>query len=288
MSRRVSLAHRPNFLKARLLAPFSARYRARLTLAGEPEALLVVANHVVVTRDRRLALVKNSKAGCTSAAQLLYAYDTGAVFDGRIHRAEDQIAGPLHVRAGLDALAEASVYKFTFVRNPLSRCVSAFQDFVLDRTNPGVRHHLPRLPAFGWRPDAPEADQFDAFLTYVEASFAADRVWTDPHFRCRRSTSRLARWLMTTSAGSRPMQRTWRMSCAPRAPGARISPRCSPGATTPRARKNSCPRPSRPPACARFTPRIARPSDTNEGARRPPRIGAVSGRDHAGFLTKRR
>ena len=183
MSRRVALAHRPNFLKARLLAPFSARYRARLTLAGEPEALLVVANHVVVTRDRRLALVKNSKAGCTSAAQLLYAYDTGAVFDGRIHRGEEQIAGPLHVRAGLDALSDASVYKFTFVRNPLARCVSAFQDFVLDRTNPGVRHHLPRLPAFGWRPDAPEADQFDAFLGYVEASFAADRIWTDPHFR---------------------------------------------------------------------------------------------------------
>jgi len=186
MSAKVSLAKRPNFLKAQLLAPFSARYRARLTLRGEPEALLAIATHIVLTRDHRLAFVKNSKAGCTTVAQVLYACDTGATFQGRVHDAKKQIAGHLHVRECLDALRDPKVYAFSFVRDPLARAVSAFQDFVLDRTNPGTRHHLPRLRDFGWRPDTSEERQFDVFLDYVAASFAESALWTDPHFRLQK------------------------------------------------------------------------------------------------------
>lgn len=186
MVSKVLMTKRQNPLKTRILAPFFSRYRARLSIANEPEDLRIIAPNIILTNDRKLVFVKNAKAGCTTVAQALYFYNYSKFFSGRIHGREvGLLQGYELMKDRVLALQDAGTYKFAFVRNPTARLVSAFHNFIIERNNHSSDRHLKRMSAFGYREAAEAHYNFDVFLSYIESSFATDRKYTDQHFRAQ-------------------------------------------------------------------------------------------------------
>jgi hypothetical protein len=169
--------------KNRLLAPLNARYRGKATLARETAALQAVMPFVVVTADQRLAYVKNSKCGCTSIAHAMYTYDTGARFDGNIHRDGPHLQqGWAHWQRNLQVMKGQDRVLFTTVREPIARFVSAYFDFVVQRKNPEARHYETAFGAAGLY-DAPTEDGLDGFIDLVAEVFENDPILADRHWR---------------------------------------------------------------------------------------------------------
>ncbi len=178
------MSKKPNLLKARLLFPFAKRYRTRLRLAPEPEELRIIASHILVTDNYRLAFVKNAKAGCTTVSHILFFYARDKVFNGRIHDdAASLIQGADFSVETISAIKNSDVYKFSFVRNPTDRLISAFHNFVLEGTNRGSSRHLRHMESFGYSPSNTHSDNFNAFLNYIEHCLSISSTYTDQHFR---------------------------------------------------------------------------------------------------------
>lgn len=184
MKQRVRISSRPVFFHLRLAAPFSARLRARAEMRKESELLNSIIKHVLVTGDRRLALVKNSKAGSTTAAQVLYAYQRGHAFEGRVHAKDSgQIQGGNYIAEVLGALRDPDCFKFSFVRHPTRRIVSGFMDFVVEGGNPTAFRHARYFRSFGIRAGDTGTDNFHRFLDYVEEGIRLRALYSDRHFR---------------------------------------------------------------------------------------------------------
>lgn len=184
MVRKVRMHRKHNFLKAKLLAPFSNRYSQRLCLESEPEAIQIVAPFIIHTTDGKLVYVKNSKAGCTTVAESLYFYECGQHFAGQIHHESVVLKqGHNHVAAAVNALRSPEAYKFTFVRNPLKRSVSAFTNFVLQGNNPNAPKEQRFMRNFGLEEAVTNIEKYDVFLDYIEACFKISKKYTDGHFR---------------------------------------------------------------------------------------------------------
>ncbi|MFC2966837.1 sulfotransferase family 2 domain-containing protein [Acidimangrovimonas pyrenivorans] len=166
-----------------LLLRWVSRHAAERYRFGQLPALeRTVLAHTIATADGRLAFIKNPKAGCTTIAHLLYRYDHGHDYEGRIHYA------PVGLRADIsqwrdlrDALVNA--VSFSTVRQPESRAVSAFFDFFVKRQNDEAPKHLDRIEAFGFSRRDDLGYRFDVYLDYVEANLAHSDLRTDPHFR---------------------------------------------------------------------------------------------------------
>ncbi len=174
----------PSNLKERLLWLFAKRYRNRLELAKFPDALRLIANEVLVFPDNNFLLVKNSKSGCTSAANILYQCFSGQKFDGDIHRAESGLVqGRNHLKAVRSALLDPSMFKITTVRHPVSRVISGFNDFFVDPKNPRSASHFDSARHFGYSTSNSEGENFSAFLEMLEFSFSKDPLRIDRHFR---------------------------------------------------------------------------------------------------------
>lgn len=167
-----------------LAAPFSWWHRNVLKLQKLPRSEQVIVYHTVSTGTPPVVLVKNSKAGCTTLAQVMYYSQTGTFYEGRIHEewqvlAQGEMNWPrprAHIRA-------SNRFLMTSVRDPRNRAYSAFRDFLLDKKNPSTDRHMDALKAFGLDLDKGEDYNFDVFLDYVEASIERDRYLTDRHWR---------------------------------------------------------------------------------------------------------
>lgn len=184
MAPKVRISSRPVFFHLRLAAPFSPRIRARAEMRHESELLNSVIKHVLVSTDKRLALVKNSKAGSTTAAQVLYTLQHGRAFDGRIHDRESrQIQGGNHIAEVLSALRDPASFKFSFVRHPTRRIVSGFLDFVVEGGNPTAFRHAQFFRSFGIVAGDTSASNFNRFLDYVEEGLRVNALYSDRHFR---------------------------------------------------------------------------------------------------------
>lgn len=175
-------------LKYRLLRLFSERYRDKLEQHTIDPRLRVVLNHSVVTDDCRLLYVKNSKAGCTSVTHLLYFYNRGKEFDERfrseIHNTSDLKKGVKNwktLKCGRNRPCT-----FSFVRDPLTRILSAYHDFCSDQRNPNSPQHLGNMQRMGFHAGLPERRKFDLFLDYVEMCMADSRLFCDRHWRLQK------------------------------------------------------------------------------------------------------
>lgn len=150
-------------------------------------AVQAVAPFIVLSRDGRLAFVKNSKCACTSITKAIHHYDTGAQFDGNIHREGK------HLRQGYrswndirDALQSNQPYVFSFVRDPEARAVSAYVDFVVKATNPSRRFHQATFLEFGLTRDVDLSQGFDRFLDMIASQLSEDPIRTDRHWRLQK------------------------------------------------------------------------------------------------------
>ena len=179
------LEFHPDYAKARLLWRLNPNhYRFAARIGRFPEPLRRIAMEVLVTDDHQIALVKNSKAGCTSAAHLIHQISKGVPCRTDVHRPDiGLIQGPEHFETALAVLQAADTFRLTTVRHPVTRAMSAFSDFFLARRNHLSPLHTEAIRRFGFSDDASAARNFDAFLSLVEYSFGVDRPYTDRHFR---------------------------------------------------------------------------------------------------------
>ncbi|RMD47431.1 MAG: hypothetical protein D6832_06080 [Alphaproteobacteria bacterium] len=180
-----------NPLKAALLAPFSARYRrqhAQRHLPVEEQAFL---RHSIMTGDRAFLLAKNSKAACTTLAQMLVEYSTGRPLADE-HQAHRPQPGMFY---GFDGLHWRELHaawhrlpgggepvRFSCVRHPLGRFVSCYRYFFEKKARPGLRHLKP-LESRGFDPSGDRTRNMEIFADYVAEAIAEAPAICDPHFR---------------------------------------------------------------------------------------------------------
>lgn len=160
----------------------SRRHAERYRFGHLPEGERRIIAHTVIAADGRIAFIKNSKAGCTTVANLLYRHDHGRDYDGNIHQA------PIGLRAGIEQWsvvlkALKTGISFSIVRNPQARAISAFFDFFVSGRNNEAKKHLERIETFGFSRKNDPSYRFDVFLEYVGASLEHSALNTDRHFR---------------------------------------------------------------------------------------------------------
>lgn len=169
-----------------LIEPFSKRYRARRGQKQLDPVVRTVIEHLVVSGDEKLVYIKNSKAGCTSVTRLLHLYSKGEEFaasDG-LHLFHDGFRqGICHWKENYALMRSGKAFVFSSIRHPQTRVVSAFTNFFVDMKNKSTPKHLPAMRRFGFSESNSTAQNFDVFLDYIEASFAANEVLTDWHWR---------------------------------------------------------------------------------------------------------
>jgi len=150
MPHKILLQKEPNFTKIFLLAPFSKRYSAQLALKNEATVIQMLVRDVIQTRDNRLVYIKNAKAGCSTVAEILYYYDHGKPYRGEnIHRETKTLQqGIQYADRAVAAIKDPTKFKFSVVRHPQGRVVSAFKNFVLQSNNRSAPRVLHRLKNF--------------------------------------------------------------------------------------------------------------------------------------------
>ena len=171
-------------LKYRMLAPFSERYKTKAKIAASAMPLQTIVPHIVMSDDRKLLFVQNSKAGCTSASHLIYEYSRGNRYEGKIHARDAGLhRGLSYFDDALIALNSPETYVFSIVRDPLKRAVSCFKNFFIDQKNRNYPKYSRSIRKLGFVDGGPMEDNFDSFLRLIELSFTQNLVLTDPHFR---------------------------------------------------------------------------------------------------------
>ncbi len=169
--------------KARLLAPFSARHANRASILRLPKELREIALHAIYMPKARLLYVKNPKAASTTILRFLYAAEYRRAHSGiDIHEDPALPHGEPWLLTAVGALSSRDARKFSFVRDPVARCVSGFKDFFLLQRNSESRRHLPYITRFGFVPGGDPLTNFDAYLDYLEAMLAVEAWRLDGHF----------------------------------------------------------------------------------------------------------
>ncbi|MBV1903572.1 MAG: sulfotransferase family protein [Marinosulfonomonas sp.] len=167
-----------------LLSPFSAENREAFKLSKLSARDLAVAPRLVSLQGSSVVLVKNSKAGCTTLAQIMYFSKTGRFLEQQIHKdTQVLIQGRMNALANLDRVRNGNGFIITSVRHPETRTYSAFRNLILDGTNRSGHKHAKAIRKFGFDPTKPEEFNFDVFLDYVDRSLQLDRYKTDRHWR---------------------------------------------------------------------------------------------------------
>ena len=137
--------------------------------------------------DRKLVFVRNPKAGCSTVSDALAQYSkseycAGTGLDQTIIPGQ----GARHWRENLEALSDKEAVKFTFVRHPQARAISAFKNIFSEQSNNASPQHVEAARYFGFSENADTKKNIDAYLSYVEACFTKDINFTDPHFRLQK------------------------------------------------------------------------------------------------------
>lgn len=168
-------------------------YRQRLVAQSLPGVVTQAMRRCVTTRDGKILLVKNPKAACSTAAQLLLHYDQGSFEDtAKIHRTKQLRQGMDFASHHLAALIDPKSFKFTIVRDPLSRTTSAFAMFFLnvgsdvfasDGGEEKARRRETGIWALGYDPSGSPSRNFDIFLDYIECCFAIDMAHVNTHWK---------------------------------------------------------------------------------------------------------
>jgi hypothetical protein len=179
----VWLHEKVHLAKYRLLAPVIPRYRSKKLIAKLDPSLWSVLNHTILSNDSKYLFVKNLKAACTSVSHAFYQWQYSSTFDGNIHKCKELLIGHRDTARVVSALSNPDVFKFSFIRHPVKRAVSAYNNFFVDFKNPDRLKHLPYMTRMGFDENSYAGRNFDIFLDYLDASFNSDINRVDQHFR---------------------------------------------------------------------------------------------------------
>lgn len=130
------------------------------------------------------------KCACSSIGQILYRSDHGHFFDGDIHDAREGLHKwgiPASQPVIAQAARDGAGLRFTCVRNPYARVLSAFFDKVCAVQRNGRRYRSNLLPTLMYDygiqlPDGPQAGGFDQIAAFRRfLLFARDTLrWRKP------------------------------------------------------------------------------------------------------------
>jgi hypothetical protein len=183
LSSKIPGDHFTNPLKARLLAPFSAKYRNRLDLLAQSPAWQVAHNYSVLTEDRKMLFIKTPKAGSTSTIQHILRRHHGSFVANTKGLKTPVLRGKDHWRAYLTVHDDPACFKFSIVRDPEARLLSCYANLFVDATNRVSRKHLRLITRRGYRQGGDLSRNFDVFLDYVAEAHAQSLFYCDGHWR---------------------------------------------------------------------------------------------------------
>jgi dermatan 4-sulfotransferase 1 len=140
-------------------AAFYREYPPRL-------ALNIVDPRIVISHKWKYAYARIPKAANSTIVATLHAAETGCSEISDIDRTKREFINPSQLDPDQLNELESSYFKFTFVRNPYTRLLSAYLDKILAEQRTGGRHRR-KAAAFLGRPV--EADiSFSDFVDYLE------------------------------------------------------------------------------------------------------------------------
>ncbi len=172
-----------SMLKARLLAPFAKRYAIRSKMQAVPEDIRNVYQHMIMSPDKKILFLKNSKAGCTSVTHLIIEYSTGKSVE-KVHNYSDGVYHHWKHWEEFDrAFSSPNTFCFSVVRNPQLRLLSCFTNMFLDAKNSSAGRHLGAMNARGYEKGGDTAKNLDVFIDYVAEAVASSATYCDPHWR---------------------------------------------------------------------------------------------------------
>lgn len=138
-----------------------------------------MGNHVVLCPKFNTIYLQNEKAGCSTIKLLLHRAHTGdwSEVTGSIH-SQHQLPVPRDIGwpTVLDMLTSGSTFRFTFVRHPIDRLVSAYSDKIVR-----VRYMRAQIQELlGERVDPDATVPFDMFMAALTIQ---EPLQMDPHWR---------------------------------------------------------------------------------------------------------
>lgn len=181
---KVKLESDANTLRVRALALVSPRHRNILSMRDIDERIRIAMGHTVMTADRKLLLVRNSKVGSSSVIQLVYRYALGEKGPEMVDRiCPEVIHGFRDWQPCYEAIVSHEPVIFAQVRHPVDRLMSAFRNFFVANSHDWRWRHMLHMKRLGYSVQNPIEKNLDIFLDYVDLSFATSERYTDRHWR---------------------------------------------------------------------------------------------------------
>lgn len=163
--------------------PFVERYSAYYALEKEPEEIRGVFSNCIMSQDKKILFMKNSKAGCTSIAQMIIHYSTGQFSENpHIHQA-GVYQGLLRQKELREGFVDPKTYCFSISRDPIDRMLSAFFNFFIDENGRYAQKYLDAIKQRGFIDGGDLLKNFEVFVSFVEESLLVSRLYADPHWR---------------------------------------------------------------------------------------------------------
>lgn len=178
------LLKKENILKVNILAPFIKRYRYKKSLNVLSEQTRPLIPSSILFANGKALLIKNPKSATTSLAESIFWWETGRHFKGENIHGDRSLKQGIHNYPRLvEGMLDESCLKVTVVRDPLSRCVSGFKNFVLAQNNISAKRHIPFLKKLGLVESSDASKSYDIFLDYIQLCKELSVKRMDPHFR---------------------------------------------------------------------------------------------------------
>jgi hypothetical protein len=99
---------------------------------------------------------------------------------------QGMLGGPSYWKAILPVLDDPTVFRFSFVRHPVSRAVSTFNNFFVEAQNEYTKRHRFTRRRSGLKMHDPSIENFERFLDFSEEVIAEDPDLCDLHIRTQR------------------------------------------------------------------------------------------------------
>ncbi len=181
---KVKLESDANTLRVRALALVSARHRNILAMRDIDERIRIALGHAVVTEDRKLLFVRNSKVGSSSVIRVVYKHAMGDIGPSMVDRdCPEVLHGFRDWRPCYEAIMSHEPVIFSQVRHPVDRLMSGFRNFFVAKSHDWRWRHMGHMMRLGYSSRNSVEKNLDIFLDYVELSFATNERYADRHWR---------------------------------------------------------------------------------------------------------
>ncbi len=127
----------------------------------------------------KLLYVRNEKAACSTLGRIMQNAGDRLEKSG----AAGQLEGMGASDAILPALTKPDVYRFSFVRHPATRALSAFNNLFAHARNKARWRHYPYIGRTGLRFGEVSERNFDRYIAYVREVMAETDMFCDNHMR---------------------------------------------------------------------------------------------------------